>query len=134
MRASLGSALNQGVFMDSGQNVVGSVFTIVLWIWTWWHVISKIGYRGVLRFAWVLAIAIPSVIAIDVFPDGMRIFSSDPALSDQNVLSSVLFSLSLWFLLASISGLVIFCLLVLPWPLTNEVERLRDKAARSTQY
>lgn len=115
----------------SGQNV-GSAFTIFLWIWTWWHVVSKIGYRGISRFAWVLVICIPSVIAIQVLPDGMRIFSADPSLSDQNVLSSVLFSLSLWFALVSFCWLVIFCLLVLPWPLTNEVERLREKA-RSTQ-
>ena len=50
---------HQSPHYDAVPLVLGTALTAVLWAWFWWHVISKVGYRGLARKLWLVAMCIP---------------------------------------------------------------------------
>ena len=39
--------------------LLGYALGVVLWLWLWWHVIGKIGYRGLARKLWLVGMCVP---------------------------------------------------------------------------
>lgn len=49
-------------------DLIGQILALslaaVLWTWLWWHVITKIGYRGLARKLWLVGMCIPPFLSI----------------------------------------------------------------------
>ncbi|HEY9672724.1 MAG TPA: hypothetical protein V6D11_14865 [Waterburya sp.] len=41
--------------------ILAYITTAICWFWLWWHVTSKIGYRGLTRKFWVAGMCIPPI-------------------------------------------------------------------------
>jgi hypothetical protein len=39
--------------------ILSVALTAVFWVWMWWHVISKIGYRDLPRKLWIVGMCLP---------------------------------------------------------------------------
>lgn len=44
--------------------ILSTALTAVLWVWLWLHVSSKIGYRGLARKLWLVAMCLPPTMPI----------------------------------------------------------------------
>jgi uncharacterized membrane protein len=49
---------------DLTGHILGVCLAAILWGWLWWHVITKIGYQGLLRRLWLVGMCIPPLFAI----------------------------------------------------------------------
>lgn len=53
--------------MSGVVDFVPVVIAFLLWVWMWWHVTTKIGYRGWLRKVWLVCLCIPPVGPVAMF-------------------------------------------------------------------
>jgi hypothetical protein len=44
--------------------ILGYILGAILWAWLWWHIITKIGYRGLVRKLWLVGMCIPPFLGI----------------------------------------------------------------------
>lgn len=47
--------------------IIAAILFAITWFWMWWHIVSKAGHRGRVRWAMVIGMCIPYINAFCMF-------------------------------------------------------------------